>query len=369
VFSGLLYGLSCGDKAPPKQPLRTVSPNKPITEPDVGDHGPTTAKQKDARSSDASIKAQDVANSLWSRMVPIDPTRASVGVVLVDTIQQSLADCEKLISDHRVHNLTKPSKKLARSLKKQCKKIRALNPKDLIAGAGTAPFLDSLLLNISALIAGLQHLEGVISGKLTIPEDAFNREIEARVIGCTRHLSDVQRGLEPTRQQLEKGHYDEAALAGLLGLLDQPETLIDTIANLIDIRIISPTWSTLMTDVRQNILKGRPPAHLRDTIMLAIIEKRLGRIVSRVEALIREDGELAHGFDLYRTAVKTYLNRMAVLTENLMSTNDYEKRATVLQQLQRIPRDERKSIRDAREFWKESFADAQRRPEDPAENP
>ena len=125
--------------------------------------------------------------------------------------------------------------------------------------SGISPFLDSLLLNTAGLIAEIRHLEQILSGKLKIPEDAYNREIEARISGCTRHLSDIQRGLEPTRQQLEGGHFDEPELTGLLALLEQPEALIDSVAKLVNIRVISPIWSALMTDVRHNILKGRPP--------------------------------------------------------------------------------------------------------------
>jgi hypothetical protein len=352
----VLFGWSCGSKEPTKQPLRRVDAAS-VQAAKIPDNGTATHKTLDAHADTPKPRADTDVIS-WSRMVPIDPVRASKGVVLVDSIRFAIVDCGAVILDHRIHEATKPNRKIARQLKKQCKKISGINQDDVLSGAGISPFLDSLLLNTAGLIAEVRHLEEILSGKLKIPEDAFNREIEARISGCTRHLSDVQRGLEPTRQQLEGEHFDEAELSGLLALLDQPEALIDSVAKLVDIRVISPIWSALMTDVRHNILKGRPAAQLRDKTMLRIVRHRLGRIVSRVEALIRQEGELAHGFDLYLTAVRAYVDRMTTLAETLTTTKDYDERATVLQQLQRIPRDERKSIRDAREFWKQNYSEA-----------
>lgn len=360
LFLGLLCaGLatsSCGSKEPSPQPLRRVEP-APAQAPNSSDHGTSAHKKPDIRT-DAEAAKLDASQATWSRMVIIDPVRANKGVVLVDSIRQAIADCGAFISDQRIHKATKPNRKLARELKKKCRDLHEMNHDDVLSGAGTSPFLDSLLLNASALIAETTHLQEILSGKLLIPEDAFNQEVQARISGCTRNLSDVQRGLEPTRQQLATGHFDEAELTGLLGLLDQPKTLIDTVAKLVDMRVISPVWSALMTDVRQNILKGRPAAQLRDKTMLRIVRHRLNRIKVRVEALIRREGELAHGFDLYLVAVRTYLDRMTTLAETLTTTKVYEERATVLQQLQRIPRDERKSIRDARDFWKQHYSEA-----------
>jgi hypothetical protein len=194
-------------------------------------------------------------------------------------------------------------------------------------------------------------LFAILANELALPADRVPALLAERIVAVERSISDVRNGLRKAAADLLDGSLENPTVEALSALVPDPETLVQTATHLVNRYVTGPAWQAVIRDVRQRLLKGRPVYQEYDLLVIHSARVQKKRIQGRIEKIIAHRVEFKSGQMDYWAAVDSYLDRIESIARNLHLAKDYDARVVVLKQLQRIPKDERRAIRDRATDW------------------